>query len=78
MKTAISIPDELFRAADRAAKRLGLSKALVTYMVNTGKLAAVRATVRGRQVWKIDVSSATCSEQHAMFDQMSNDSLKEE
>ena len=26
MKTAISIPDELFRAADRAAKRLGLSR----------------------------------------------------
>ncbi|MGQ0721996.1 MAG: ribbon-helix-helix protein, CopG family [Candidatus Eiseniibacteriota bacterium] len=26
MKTAISIPDDLFRAADRAAKRLGLSR----------------------------------------------------
>lgn len=26
MKTAISIPDELFRAADQAAKRLGLSR----------------------------------------------------
>lgn len=26
MKTAISIPDELFRAAERAAKRLGLSR----------------------------------------------------
>ena len=26
MKTAISIPDELFRAADRAAARLGLSR----------------------------------------------------
>jgi predicted transcriptional regulator len=25
-KTAISIPDDLFRAADRAAKRLGLSR----------------------------------------------------
>jgi metal-responsive CopG/Arc/MetJ family transcriptional regulator len=26
MKTTISIPDDLFRAADRAAKRLGLSR----------------------------------------------------
>ena len=26
MKTAISIPDDLFRAADRAAQRLGLSR----------------------------------------------------
>lgn len=26
MKTAISIPDELFRAADAAAKRLGLAR----------------------------------------------------
>jgi metal-responsive CopG/Arc/MetJ family transcriptional regulator len=26
MKIAISIPDDLFRAADRAAKRLGLSR----------------------------------------------------
>ena len=26
MKTAISIPDEVFRAAERAAKRLGMSR----------------------------------------------------
>ncbi|HET9886858.1 MAG TPA: ChpI protein, partial [bacterium] len=26
MKTAISIPDDLFRAAEAAAKRLGLSR----------------------------------------------------
>jgi metal-responsive CopG/Arc/MetJ family transcriptional regulator len=26
MKTAISIPDEIFRAAERVAKRLGLSR----------------------------------------------------
>jgi hypothetical protein len=26
MKTAISIPDDLFRSAERAAKRLGLSR----------------------------------------------------
>jgi predicted NACHT family NTPase len=38
MKTAISIPDSLFLAADRAAKRLGISrselyqKALATYL----------------------------------------------
>lgn len=38
MKTAISVPDELFEAADRVAKRLGLSrselyqKALAKYL----------------------------------------------
>ena len=40
MKTAVSIPDELFRAADRVARRLGLSRsefyqrALALYLEN--------------------------------------------
>lgn len=42
MKTAISIPDELFRAADAAAQRLGISRselyqrAVATYLERHG------------------------------------------
>ena len=51
-----------------AAKRLGLAKPHVVYLVKTGKLPAVRVTVAGRLNWRIDVSSATCGEQAALFD----------
>ena len=50
------------------ARRLGLSKSLVTYLVNTGKLAAVQATVGKRRCWRIDLDSATCAK-HDFFDQ---------
>lgn len=46
-----------------AAKRLGLSKQHVAYLVKKGELAAVRVMVGKRQCWKIDVESATCSKQ---------------
>ena len=45
MKTAISIPDELFEAAERVAKRLGLSRsklyqvALAKYLENQNDAA---------------------------------------
>lgn len=45
MKTAISIPDELYQAADRMAKRLGLSRselyqrALAKYLESHSDLA---------------------------------------
>lgn len=60
-----------------AARRLGLSKSRVAYLVNTGKLKAVRATVRGRRCWRIDVSSATCGVQGDIFDQMRNGAAEE-
>ena len=53
-----------------AATRLGVSKAVVDYWVKTGKIKGCRTEVRGRQVWKIDVSSAPCKEQPGLFDQM--------
>jgi len=55
-----------------AAKRLGLSKSHVAYLVKTGKLSAVHTTVGGRRCWRIDISSATCGNQPGLFDQMTN------
>ena len=43
-----------------AARRLGLTKSHVAYLVKSGKIPAVRTTVAGRLYWKIDVESATC------------------
>jgi len=60
-----------------AARRLGLSKPLVAYMVKRGKLDAVRTTVGKRSCWRIDVSSATCGKQNELFDQMSSESTRE-
>src|SRR2546422_9308337 len=40
-----------------ASRRLGLSTSHVTYLVKTGKLQAVRATVGQRTGWRIDVDS---------------------
>lgn len=50
-----------------AARRLGLSKQRVAYMVKRGKLPAVRAKVGKRMVWRIDVSSTDCGRQHDLF-----------
>ncbi len=55
-----------------AAGWLGLSKSHVAYLVNTGKLNAVQATVGKRRCWRIDVNSDTCAKQGRLFDPMSN------
>jgi excisionase family DNA binding protein len=62
---------------DEAARRLGLTKSHVAYLVKQGKLSAVRTTVGKRQCWRIDVSSATCGRQSDLLDQMINDRRKE-
>ncbi len=53
-----------------AARRLGLGKSHVAYLVKQGKLNAARTTVGTRQCWRIDVSSATCGRQADLLDQM--------
>lgn len=50
-----------------AAKRLGLSKQRVAYLVKRGKLNAVRVQVGTRQYWKIDIESASCGKQKELF-----------
>jgi excisionase family DNA binding protein len=60
-----------------AARRLGLSKSHVAYLVNSGKLTAVRTKVGKRQCWRIDVSSTDCGRQSRLFDRMSNAPIEE-
>jgi Recombinase/Recombinase zinc beta ribbon domain/Helix-turn-helix domain len=60
-----------------AARRLGLSKSHVAYLVKAGKLPAVHATVGKRRCWRINISSATCGRQPALFDQMANTNPEE-
>lgn len=55
-----------------AARRLGLSKPHVVYLVKTGKLDAMRTTVGKRQCWRIDVSSTDCAAQSDLFDQVTS------
>jgi DNA invertase Pin-like site-specific DNA recombinase len=60
-----------------AARRLGVSTSQVAYWVKSEKLAAQRVTVGKRSCWRIDVESATCGKQAALFDQMTNAQSKE-
>ena len=64
MKTAISIPDEVFRRADRAAKRLGISRSeLYT--------RAVRALLESQES-----SRVTASYNEAFEDQAAEEGLR--
>jgi excisionase family DNA binding protein len=60
-----------------AARRLGLGKSHVAYLVKQGKLKAVRTRVGSRHCWRIDVSSASCGRQADLLDQMEGASTKE-
>jgi excisionase family DNA binding protein len=60
-----------------AARRLGLGKSHVAYLVKQGKLKAVRTRVGSRHCWRIDVSSASCGRQADLLDQMQGPSTKE-
>jgi excisionase family DNA binding protein len=55
-----------------AARRLGLPKSHVAYLVKAGKLNAVRTTMAKRRCRRIDVDPATCARQAGLFDQMTN------
>ncbi len=60
-----------------AARRLGLSRSHVTYLVKTGKLEAMQTIVRKHRRWRINVESATCGRQEELFEQKTNDIIKE-
>ena len=60
-----------------AARRLGLSKSFVAYLVKQGQLTAVRTTVGKRRCWRIDVASATCGRQTELLDQITKPASKE-
>jgi excisionase family DNA binding protein len=56
-----------------AARRLGLGKSTVAYLVKRGQLKAMRTKVGKRECWRIDVSSATCGRQSELFDKPAGD-----
>jgi len=60
-----------------AARRLGMGKSHVAYLVKQGRLPAVRTRVGSRQCWRIDVASATCGRQADLLDQIEDPSSKE-
>ncbi len=60
-----------------AARRLGMSKPLVAYLVRQGKLSAVRTTVGKRECWRIEVPSGGCGAQRQLFDLLCSATRKE-
>ena len=60
-----------------AARRLGLSRSHVAYLVKTGKLEAMQTIVRKHRRWRINVESATCGRQEELFEQKTNNIIKE-
>ena len=60
-----------------AARRLGLSRSHVAYLVKTSKLEAIQTTVRKQRRWRINLESATCGRQADLFEQMTNDNTEE-
>jgi len=60
-----------------AARRLGLSRSHVAYLVKTGKLEAMQTIVRKARRWRINVESATCGRQPELFEQKTNVNIKE-
>jgi len=60
-----------------AARRLGLSRSHVSYLVKTGKLEAMQTIVRKARRWRINVESATCGRQSELFEQKTTNNIKE-
>ena len=60
-----------------AARRLGMSRSHVAYLVKTGKLEAMQTIVRKARRWRINVESATCGRQPELFEQKTNTIVKE-
>ena len=60
-----------------AARRLGLSKSHVVYLIKTGRLEAMQVAFRTRRSWRINLDSATCGRQAGMFDEKGNDYSKD-
>ena len=60
-----------------AARRLGLSRSHVAYLVKTGKLEAMQTIVRKHRRWRINLESTTCGRQDELFEQKTITNIKE-
>jgi DNA invertase Pin-like site-specific DNA recombinase len=68
---------ETWVSLGEAARRLGLSRSHVAYLVKAGKLEAMQTTIRKTRRWRINVESATCGRQTELFEQKTNTHSKE-
>lgn len=59
-----------------AARRLGLSKSHVVYLIKTGRLEAMRVAFHTRRCWRINLDLATCGRQAEMFNEKTNNNTK--
>ena len=55
-----------------AARRLGLSKSYVVYLIKTNRLEAIQVSVRKQRCWRINLDSATSGQQTEMFSKHDN------
>jgi len=64
-------------SVSEAARRLGLSKSHVVYLIKTSRLEAMQINFRTRRCWRINLDTATCGQQAEMFGENGNDDSKE-
>jgi excisionase family DNA binding protein len=55
-----------------AARRLGLSKSYVVYLIKKSRLEAVQVSVRKQRCWRINLDSAASGQQAEMFSKKDN------
>jgi excisionase family DNA binding protein len=56
-------------SVSEAARRLGLSKSYVVYLIKTSRLEAMQVMVRKQRRWRINLDSATSKQQTEMFNE---------
>ena len=59
-------------SVSEAARRLGLSKSYVVYLIKTSRLEAMQVSVRKQRRWRINLDSAACKQQTEMFSKNNN------
>ena len=59
-------------SVSEAARRLGLSKSYVVYLIKTSRLEAVQVSVRKQRRWRINLDSAVSRQQTEMFSKNDN------
>ena len=59
-------------SVSEAARRLGLSKSYVVYLIKTSRLEAMQVSVRKQRRWRINLDSAACKQQTEMFSEHNN------
>jgi excisionase family DNA binding protein len=60
-------------SVSEAARRLGLSKSYVVYLIKKSRLEAVQVSVRKQRRWRINLDSADCKQQKEIFSENNND-----